>query len=121
MKDQNHQHLGDLEDQVQSLHDKFNLPLTFGWGMTETCALGAINRGDEYLAKPNSSGLNVPYLTLPPSLQFLLHSDHDHSPSQSSDFSSLYSKYLSTEKIIIKDTVASNMNTRIYSIKIFYL
>ena len=31
--------------------------------MTETCALGAINRGDEYLAKPNSSGLNVPYLT----------------------------------------------------------
>ena len=51
------------EDQVQSLHDKFNLPLTFGWGMTETCALGAINRGDEYLAKPNSSGLNVPFLT----------------------------------------------------------
>ena len=51
------------EDQVQSLHEKFNLPLTFGWGMTETCALGAINRGDEYLAKPNSSGLNVPYLT----------------------------------------------------------
>ena len=51
------------EDQVQSLNDKFNLPLTFGWGMTETCALGAINRGEEYLAKPNSSGLNVPYLT----------------------------------------------------------
>lgn len=51
------------EEQVQKLSDKFNLPLTFGWGMTETAALGAINRGDAYLDRPNSCGLNVPLLT----------------------------------------------------------
>lgn len=51
------------EDQVKELNDKFNIPLTFGWGMTETSAIGTIHRGDDYLTRPNSCGLNVPYLT----------------------------------------------------------
>lgn len=48
------------EDQVFNLHDKFNIPMTFAWGMTETAALGTILRGDDYLKRPNSAGLVVP-------------------------------------------------------------
>ena len=48
------------EDQVFNLHDKFNIPMTFAWGMTETAALGTILRGDDYLKRPNSAGLAVP-------------------------------------------------------------
>ena len=49
--------------QVESLMKKFNTPLTFAWGMTETCALGAIHRGDDYLKRPTSCGLPLPYIT----------------------------------------------------------
>ena len=49
--------------QVESLMKKFNTPLTFAWGMTETCALGAIHRGDDYLKRPSSCGLPLPYIT----------------------------------------------------------
>ena len=31
--------------------------------MTETTALGTINRGQDYLDRPNSSGLSIPDLT----------------------------------------------------------
>ena len=48
------------EDQVFNLHDKFNIPMTFAWGMTETSALGTILRGSDYLKRPNSAGLVVP-------------------------------------------------------------
>jgi long-chain acyl-CoA synthetase len=48
------------EDQVFNLHDKFNIPMTFAWGMTETSALGTILRGSDYLTRPNSAGLVVP-------------------------------------------------------------
>ena len=48
------------EDEVFNLHDKFNIPMTFAWGMTETAALGTILRGDDYLKRPNSAGLVVP-------------------------------------------------------------
>lgn len=51
------------EDQVKELNNKFNIPLTFGWGMTETSAIGTIHRGEDYLKRPTSCGLNVPYLT----------------------------------------------------------
>ena len=51
------------EDQVFNLHDKFNIPMTFAWGMTETAALGTILRGDDYLKRPNSAGLIVPNIT----------------------------------------------------------
>jgi len=51
------------EDQVFNLHDKFNIPMTFAWGMTETAALGTILRGDDYLKRPNSAGLVVPDIT----------------------------------------------------------
>ena len=51
------------EDQVFNLHDKFNIPMTFAWGMTETAALGTILRGDDYLKRPNSAGLVVPNIT----------------------------------------------------------
>jgi long-chain acyl-CoA synthetase len=51
------------EDQVKELDDKFKIPLTFAWGMTETTALGTINRGQDYLDRPNSSGLSIPDLT----------------------------------------------------------
>ncbi len=49
--------------QVESLMKKFNTPLTFAWGMTETCALGAIHRGDDYIKRPTSCGLPLPYIT----------------------------------------------------------
>ena len=51
------------EEQVFNLHDKFNIPMTFAWGMTETSALGTILRGDDYLRRPNSAGLVVPDVT----------------------------------------------------------
>ena len=51
------------EDQVFNLHDKFNIPMTFAWGMTETSALGTILRGSDYLKRPNSAGLVVPDVT----------------------------------------------------------
>ena len=51
------------EDQVFNLHEKFNIPMTFAWGMTETSALGTILRGDDYLKRPNSAGLVVPDIT----------------------------------------------------------
>ena len=51
------------EDQVFNLHDKFNIPMTFAWGMTETSALGTVLRGDDYLKRPNSAGLIVPNIT----------------------------------------------------------
>ena len=51
------------EDQVFNLHEKFNIPMTFAWGMTETSALGTILRGDDYLKRPNSAGLIVPDIT----------------------------------------------------------
>ncbi len=51
------------EEQVNELNKKFNIPLTFGWGMTETSAIGTIHRGDDYLKRPTSCGLNVPHLT----------------------------------------------------------
>lgn len=51
------------EDQVFNLHDKFNIPMTFAWGMTETSALGTILRGSDYLKRPNSAGLVVPEVT----------------------------------------------------------
>ena len=49
--------------QVESLMKKFNTPLTFAWGMTETCALGALHRGDDYSKRPTSCGLPLPYIT----------------------------------------------------------
>ena len=51
------------EDQVFNLHEKFNVPMTFAWGMTETSALGTILRGNDYLKRPNSAGLIVPDIT----------------------------------------------------------
>ncbi len=51
------------EDQVISLNEKFNIPQTFAWGMTETSAIGTVLRGNDYLKRPNSAGLCVPYLT----------------------------------------------------------
>ena len=51
------------EDQVFNLHEKFNIPMTFAWGMTETSALGTILRGHDYLKRPNSAGLIVPDIT----------------------------------------------------------
>ena len=51
------------EDQVFNLHEKFNIPMTFAWGMTETSALGTILRGYDYLKRPNSAGLIVPDIT----------------------------------------------------------
>ena len=51
------------EDQVYNLHEKFNIPMTFAWGMTETSALGTILRGHDYLKRPNSAGLIVPDIT----------------------------------------------------------
>lgn len=51
------------EDQVFNLHEKFNIPMTFAWGMTETAALGTILRGSDYLKRPNSAGLVVPDVT----------------------------------------------------------
>ena len=51
------------EEQVKELDNKFKIPLTFAWGMTETTALGTINRGQDYLDRPNSSGLSIPDLT----------------------------------------------------------
>ena len=51
------------EDQVFNLHEKFNIPMTFAWGMTETSALGTILRGHDYLHRPNSAGLIVPDIT----------------------------------------------------------
>ncbi|MDA0345674.1 MAG: class I adenylate-forming enzyme family protein [Proteobacteria bacterium] len=51
------------EGQVKQLSEKFNLPLTFAWGMTETAALGTIHRGESYLERPNSCGLPVPLIT----------------------------------------------------------
>ena len=51
------------EDQVFNLHEKFNVPMTFAWGMTETSALGTILRGQDYLKRPNSAGLIVPDIT----------------------------------------------------------
>ena len=51
------------EDQVISLDKKFNIPQTFAWGMTETCAIGTVLRGNDYLLRPNSAGLCVPELT----------------------------------------------------------
>jgi len=51
------------EEQVFNLHEKFNIPMTFAWGMTETSALGTILRGNDYLKRPNSAGLVVPDVT----------------------------------------------------------
>jgi len=51
------------EEQVFNLHEKFNVPMTFAWGMTETSALGTILRGNDYLKRPNSAGLIVPDIT----------------------------------------------------------
>ena len=51
------------EEQVFNLHEKFHIPMTFAWGMTETSALGTILRGEDYLKRPNSAGLVVPDIT----------------------------------------------------------
>jgi acyl-CoA synthetase (AMP-forming)/AMP-acid ligase II len=51
------------EEQVFNLHEKFRIPMTFAWGMTETSALGTILRGEDYLKRPNSAGLVVPDIT----------------------------------------------------------
>ena len=51
------------EEQVKQLTEKFKLPLTFAWGMTETAALGTIHRGESYLERPTSCGLPVPLIT----------------------------------------------------------
>lgn len=42
--------------QVKEVHEAFQIPLTTGFGMTETNAIGCINGGENYLDKPSSVG-----------------------------------------------------------------
>jgi acyl-CoA synthetase (AMP-forming)/AMP-acid ligase II len=42
--------------QVKEIQEAFQIPLTTGYGMTETNGVGCINGGDNYLDKPDSVG-----------------------------------------------------------------
>lgn len=42
--------------QVHELYDEFKIPISIGYGMTETNALGSLNGGESYQHKPGSVG-----------------------------------------------------------------
>ena len=45
---------------VREFIEAIGIPMTSGYGLTETNALGANNAGDTYLSKPTSTGFPVP-------------------------------------------------------------